>query len=225
MGRTAFFPDYLYASIYHLSSHILYLQNSIFRCKVRTRLQQIGRLLQDEQSKWQAIQTWANVIGSCFPLQFFNFVAAKELSDIRPKSYKQLCARLMFYAVFRGKAVPLHAAETLLCRVPSRLNRRGFEAYMQHGEQKRFHFLDYVSTDISYAAKGLSYNCLINLKHTCKWKTTQTMARGNQNTPTPLKGSWGRRSESKTSRMLDPRFAINSVTWDDVCLQYWVTWL
>lgn len=142
MGRTAFFPDYLYASIYHLCSHILYLQSWISRWKVRTRRQQIGRMLQEEQSKCHAIQTWENVIESYFPLQFFNFVAAKELSDIRLKSYKQLRARLMFSAIFRGKAVPLHTAEILLCKVLSWLNCRWFEAYMQHGEQKRFQFLD-----------------------------------------------------------------------------------
>jgi len=51
-------------------------------------------------------------------------VTAKELSDIRPKSYKHLHTCLTFYTIFRDKTVPLHSAELLLCKVPSRLKLR-----------------------------------------------------------------------------------------------------
>lgn len=92
------------------------------------RWQWIGRLLQEEQFKWHKNQTWANVIQSYFPLQFFRFVAAKELSDMRPKSYKWLT----FYTIFRDKAVPLHSVELLLCKVPLRLKLGWFEGYILH---------------------------------------------------------------------------------------------
>lgn len=56
-----------------------------------------------EQSKGRAIQIRTNVIWSYFPLQFLRFVAVKELSDIRPRSYKHLCTHLTTYSVVRDK--------------------------------------------------------------------------------------------------------------------------
>lgn len=79
-------------------------------------------------------QMWYELI---FHYIFFRFAAAKELSDIRRKSYKHLCT---FYTIFRAKDVPLHSAAFFLCQVPSRLKLRWIEAYMQHGLQKIISF-------------------------------------------------------------------------------------
>lgn len=211
MGWTAFFPDYLYASIYHLSSHILYLQNWTFRWKVCTRLQKIGRLLQEEQSKWHAIQTWANAIWTHFSLQFFRFVGAEEVSVIRPRFLILDPNLTIAYVLNILHHIQRLSCPTALVRInfmqsSSRLKLSGLmlTCNMDYGT-----LLEYISSIyISFATTTLSHNWFFKLvKRLCKWKMLQKMARESWTTQNSLKGSWGRCSESKMSHMLNAGFA------------------